>query len=364
MARIFTPVALPQSDDQLHDAFAKLQTRADVATLLAVTEKELIYILYRGGKKYFDFDVPKRAGGTRRISAPTGSIKILQKRLNQVLRAVYKPKAPVHGFARGRSIVSNADRHVRKRVVFNIDLKDFFPSIHFGRVRGVFASAPYSLPMSVAQVLSQICTRNKGLPQGAPTSPIVSNMVCASLDAGLRRLAKDHGCTYTRYADDITFSTTRKNLPEQIGKLVTDANGKREVSVGDPLREVIVGNSFEINEQKVRLRTIGQRFEVTGLVVHRGVNVPREYVRGIRGLLHAWERYGYDAAEAELRARHHRKHRRPGSPTVSLREVASGKIEFLRMVRGSSNLLYTKLWNRFAKLCGPPYTLRDRRKIT
>jgi RNA-directed DNA polymerase len=86
--------------------------------LLAVSEKELIYILYRGGKVYAEFDTPKRAGGVRHIAAPVGSIKILQRRLNQVLRAVYQPKASVHGFAVERSIVTNADRHVAKNVIF------------------------------------------------------------------------------------------------------------------------------------------------------------------------------------------------------------------------------------------------------
>jgi RNA-directed DNA polymerase len=354
MPRVITAVELPQTDDQLRDAFTKLQTRADVAALLAVSEKELIYILYRGGKQYVEFDTPKRAGGARHISAPTGSIKILQRRLNQVLRTVYTLKASVHGFAIGRSIVTNADRHVGKKVILNIDLEDFFPSIHFGRVRGLFATA-HRLPLDVAQVLAQICVHNQVLPQGAPTSPIVSNMVCTRLDSGLRRLAQDHGCTYSRYADDITFSTTRSRLPEQIATVTVDDNGNRQVAVGTALHQVIEGNSFRINVRKVRLRVSGQRFEVTGLVVGRGVNVPREYVRGIRGLLHAWEKYGYDAAEGELRARHHRKHRRPGSPLVSLLAVAAGKLEFLRMVRGASDLVYTRLWNRFAALAGPEY---------
>src|SRR5207302_1692057 len=147
-----------------------------------------------------------------RISAPTSSIKIIQKRLNQVLQAVYKPKAPVHGFARDRGIVSNADRHINKKVILNIDLEDFFPTIHFGRVKGVLKAPPYSLPNEVAQTLGNICCYKRALPQGAPTSPVVSNMVCVSLDSGLRHLAEEHACTYTRYADDITFSTTRRRL--------------------------------------------------------------------------------------------------------------------------------------------------------
>lgn len=356
MARIVTPVKLAATDAELRTQFSQLRTRRDIATLLAISDRELVYLLYRGGKQYFEFSVPKKSGGTRQIAAPTSSIKILQRRLNQVLRTVYVPKAPVHGFTLNRGIVSNADRHIRKRVVLNVDLKDFFPSIHFGRVKGVFANPPYSLPEHVAQVLAQICTYNKVLPQGAPTSPIISNMVCSSLDSGLRRLAADHGCTYTRYADDITFSTTRKKLPPQIAITSSTVDGKQTIVLGDALRQVIEGNTFAINEKKVRLRTVGQRFEVTGLVVHAGVNVRREFVRSVRGLLHAWEKYGHDLAQAELRARHYRKHRRPGAPEIKLREVAAGKIEFIRMVRGGGDLLYTRLWNRFAALAGTPYT--------
>jgi RNA-directed DNA polymerase len=233
--RTFTSVALSGSDAELAEAFSRLRTRQDVAALLAVTDRELIYVLYRGGSCYHVFDIPKRSGGTRKICAPAGSIKIIQKRLNQVLQAIYKPKAPVHGFARDRSIVTNADAHIRKRVVLNIDLADFFPTIHFGRVRGVFAKPPYGLPIDVAQVLAQICTYDRALPQGAPTSPIVSNMVCVSLDSGLRTLAQTHGCTYTRYADDITFSTTRRHLAPEVAKITADAAGVRTVVIGQSL---------------------------------------------------------------------------------------------------------------------------------
>jgi RNA-directed DNA polymerase len=358
MPRLITPVYLAKTPAELAAEFKQLTTRADVAALLDVSEKELIYVLFRKGKKYIEFDVPKKSGGARRIAAPVSSIKILQRRLSQVLQAVYVPKAPVHGFARRRSIVTNADRHVGKKVLLNLDLEDFFPSIHFGRVRGVFASYPYKLPPLVAETLAQICTYKSVLPQGAPTSPVVSNMVCSSLDSALQQLAVDCRSAYTRYADDMSFSTTRKTLPQAIVEPSEDAKGKRIVTIGAPLRKLIESNTFRINEKKVRLRTVGQRREVTGLVAHDGVNVPREYVRSIRGLLHAWEKYGGDATEARLRARHHLKHRRPGSPLLNLVHVAAGRIEFVGMVRGHSDPLYVALWNRFVALAGPPFKRR------
>lgn len=357
MTRTITPVPLHFSDDELRARFAALRTRKDVATLLGTTDKELIYLLYRDGKKYIEFDVPKKSGGARHLAAPTSSIKIIQKRLNQVLQAVYRPKAPVFGFARNRSIIGNADRHINKRLLLNIDLKDFFPTIHFGRVRGVFVS--YGLPIGVSQVLAQICCHEQKLPQGAPTSPVISNMVCAGLDSALRGLAAQFACTYTRYADDITFSTTRHRFPAALVVVSNDNRGKRRIALGDDLLSVFASHSFEVNFEKIRVRTLAERREVTGLIVHHGVNVPREFVRSVRGMLHAWEKYGYRLAEAELRARHHRKHRRPGAPPVSLRDVAAGKLEFIRAVRGGNNLLYTRLWNRFVALAGAPFTLRS-----
>jgi hypothetical protein len=167
-------------------------------------------------------------------------------------------------------------------------------------------------------------------------------MVCATLDTALRRLAEESGCTYTRYADDITFSTTRRRFPEAIAVVTSGSDGARNVRAGDNLRTVIEQNSFKINFGKVRLRNIGERREVTS------VNVPREYIKNVRGMLHSWERFGYDAAESELRLRHYRKHRRPSAPAVRLVDVVSGKLEFLRMVKGIADPVYTRLWNRFA----------------
>src|SRR6185295_1316265 len=172
-------------------------------------------------------------------------------------------------------------------------LEDFFPSIHFGRVKGMFMSKPYELPLTVARDLANICCHpvTKTLPQGAPTSPVVSNMICGTLDFGLRKLAEEHHCTYTRYADDLTFSTTRKLFPKQIVEVIDPLDLKAGWKIGDAVQQVIIANSFRINQKKVRLRRLGQRFEVTGLVVGTGVNIPREYIRSVRGMLHAWEKH-------------------------------------------------------------------------
>jgi len=344
---------LTASKDELQEAFFALQTRQDVADLLEIPDKQLIYHLYIESprKKYTSFAIPKKAGGTREILAPDSAIKIIQRKLNQVLQAVYEPKPSVHGFVEDRSIVSNAKVHARRRHILNVDLKDFFPSINFGRVRGLFIAAPYNRNAVVATVLAQICCFSNQLPQGAPTSPTVSNMICAKMDAQLQQLARRHKCTYTRYADDITFSTTRRQFPSAVVR-VAEATG--QVEAGDELTLIIRNNGFEINERKVRLLGRGRRQEVTGLVTNQFPNVQRRYVRQIRAILHALKIYGRDATEEVYRRKFALQHLGPRRQPPSFAKVIEGKIEFLGMVRGKSNPMYLRfrdqLWNLIPEL--------------
>jgi len=185
-----------------------MQHARDVAALLEVKYPDLTWHLYRRGMdtNYTTFEIKKRSGGTREIRAPISALKILQEKLCYILQLIYRVRRPVHGFAIGRSIVSNASPHVGKSFVLSVDIEDFFPSINFGRVRGMFMAAPYDVPERAATVLAQLCCYDNQLPQGAPTSPVVSNMVCGKLDSELHRLARRNRCVYTRYADDLTFS--------------------------------------------------------------------------------------------------------------------------------------------------------------
>jgi RNA-directed DNA polymerase len=149
-----------------------------------------------------------------------------------------------------------------------VDLKDFFPSITFRRVRGLFEAKPYQLDHSVATVLARICCHKNSLPQGAPTSPIISNMICARMDSQLRQLAVRHRCAYTRYADDLTFSTSTRNFPEALAEIVSTETGNK-LKIGVENNHKIKLNGFEINQQKTRLQTSDKRQVVTGLTVNR-----------------------------------------------------------------------------------------------
>ncbi len=174
------------------------RTLADVAAMLLVSPKKLKYVLYARpvGDRYTSFSIPKRRGGFRIIHSPRKELKHMQQNLAAELYRVYRPRFAVQGFAIGRSIATNAELHLPARYVFNVDLKDFFPSINFGRVRGLFLKPPFSLPATVATILAQVCCHKNSLPQGAPTSPVVSNMICARLDRELTAVAKLHRCWY------------------------------------------------------------------------------------------------------------------------------------------------------------------------
>jgi RNA-directed DNA polymerase len=300
--------------------FAGLRTRADVAKLLGTSTKQLQFLLYGRpeGQRYTQFTISKRRGGTRTILAPRDDLKILQWKLAAKLAEAYRPRQVVYGFVGGRSIAGNADRHVCSRHVLNADLKDFFPSIHFGRVRGLFLSLKAA--PATATVLAQICCHRGALPQGSPASPVVSNMICARMDRELLALAKKHHCRYSRYADDLTFSRKRGAFPPELAYL--DEDDGRAI-LGKELRGIIEDNGFTPHPEKTWLFSRLHRQSVTGLVVNAKRNVRREFVRQLRAMIHAWEVYGLEHAEAEYHTRYFRGQKRGASPHRSPRWCAA-----------------------------------------
>jgi len=274
--------------------------------MLGVSDRALRYNLYASGvkeSKYIRFNVSKKSGGERPIIAPDGFIKNIQKRLHRILQCVYEPKELVHGFTLEKSIVTNADCHDERRWVLNVDIADFFPSINFGRVRGMLMATPYNLPAAVATVLANICCVDNQLPQGAPTSPIIANMLCARLDAHLSRLSGAYRCTYTRYADDLTFSTDQALFPRELAERKS-IDGKLVWVPGAKLNRTIQKNGFQINLSKVRLQRYNQRQEVTGLITNKRVNVPRKFIREIRAILHNIRTKGLEGCEREYVAKY------------------------------------------------------------
>ena len=268
---------------------------AGVAKLLAMKAPSLSYVLYiqPPASKYHKFDISKRYGGVRTICAPIDLLKSVQHRLSELLQdcveeievASGRSNTVSHGFRRQRTIITNATEHRGRRHVFNVDLKDFFPSINFGRVRGFFLKDKnFALHPNAATVIAQIACFENALPQGSPSSPVISNLIANILDMHLVALASQHGCRYTRYADDLTFSTNKPTFPNAIA--VHAATKGNNWITGKKLDGLVRKAGFEINPSKTRMQYADSRQQVTGLVVNRKINVPSDYRRNVRAMTH------------------------------------------------------------------------------
>jgi RNA-directed DNA polymerase len=319
-----------------------------------VAHANLIWTLYRApdDARYRHFEIPKRSGGMRPIHAPIGLLRELQDKLHLDLKALYRAHPHAHGFIDGRSVATNAADHTGKRWVLNIDLEDFFPTINFGRVRGLFLKPPFEMGPAAAAVCAQIATYRNGLPQGAPTSPALSNFIAATLDRRLLRLARSNKLVYSRYADDITLSTTLQQFPPAIAIREQIAGGAYKIEAGDALEQAIAASGFKINAKKVRIQGHGVHQSVTGLCVNTRVNVERERIRKIRAMLHAWKKFGLEAAGAE----HFDKYRgavkrgRPANVAQAFRNIVYGHLSFVKMVRGAEDSVFLNLCAKVLEL--------------
>ncbi|HEY2496723.1 MAG TPA: retron Ec67 family RNA-directed DNA polymerase/endonuclease [Candidatus Angelobacter sp.] len=267
----------------------------DLAALLGFTPAGLAYIVYgkSAATKYTQFEIAKRGGGIRKINAPVDDLMFLQRRLADLLQncvdeintASKRRDHIAHGFKRKRSIMTNAVKHRKRRYVFNIDLQDFFGTINFGRVRGFFIKDKnFNLSERIATIIAQIACHDNSLPQGSPCSPVISNLIGHVLDIQLSRLASQTGCTYTRYADDLTFSTNKPQFPTSIA--ISRPGAPHKWMLGDRLATIIAHAGFTENPEKTRLQYSGSRQEVTGLVVNTKVNIRSEYRRSVRAMAH------------------------------------------------------------------------------
>jgi len=335
------------TSDVLRLSARPLQSADDVAKYLGPPLGQLLWTLYRAPDdvRYRHFEIPKRSGGMRQIHAPIGLLRELQDRLHVDFQQLYRAHPNAHGFIKGRSIASNAGDHASKRWVLNVDLEDFFPTINFGRIRGLLMRPPFELGLAAAAVCAQIVTYRNGLPQGAPTSPVLSNFIAATLDRRLLRLAREHKLTYSRYADDITFSTDLPQFPPSIAVREQIESGGFKVAAGEALEQTIRACGFSINAKKVRIQGRGVHQSVTGLCVNARVNIERQRIRRIRAMLHAWDKFGLAKAAAE----HLEKYRSPGrrprhdDPGKAFRNIVYGNLSFVKMVRGPADPVYLKL---------------------
>ena len=294
-------------------------------------------------KRYRTFHIRKKSGGLREIKAPCYQLNIILRMLNIALSSIFEPDNAAMGFAPGRSVVTNAQMHIGHNYVFNIDLKDFFPSIPQARVWKRIQLKPFSFPQGVSDVVAGLCctynddVKANVLPQGAPTSPLLTNAICCNLDRKMKGVAKRFGLHYSRYADDMTFSSMHNVYQE--GSIF-----RKEIE------KIISEQGFTLNEKKTRLLKIGCRQEVTGLTVNTVANVSRKYIKELRWILRAWEKYGYSKAYALFYPKYkvEKGYIKKGEPVME--NVVAGKLDYLRMVKGSSNEVYKKLKARYENL--------------
>ena len=299
--------------------------------------------------RFRTFEIPKKSGGSRIITAPHDpAYQWILRAIAQMLEQAYTPSDHAMGFVKNRSVKLNAQAHEGKNYVYNLDLKDFFPSIRQARVCARLQCPPFSLNRELAATIAGlVCMRLEQtaltethvtyvLPQGSPVSPLLTNAICDSLDHQLAGLARRFHLTFTRYADDITFSSMH-HVYHAEGAFIAE------------LQRIIQRQGFTINDRKTRLQKRGTRQEVTGLVVNQRTNVTRQYIADLRNLLYIWERYGYTLAFHKWRE-HYRKHGPKHSHPVSMLQVIYGKLTYLRMIRGKDDMTVRSLFKRYKKL--------------
>ena len=377
---IFTMKPKKNLSEYIVKRFRAMETREDFLGLLNYAKK-LIYgkkayefklnqLTYYSNprvnpNRYRTFTVKKKSGGIRIIHAPAKGLLEIQKSLNLILHCVFDAHPSSYGFIPGKSIRDNAALHSSNYYVYNIDLKDFFFSIDQARVWKCFQLPPFMLGkkadlfsgdqqnLEIVNMISALCcteiqtmqqtdstfavVKKNVVPQGAPTSPIVTNIVCQRLDFLLTATAKRFGLKYSRYADDITFSSLH-NVYQTDSAFIAE------------IERIIREQGFRINRCKTRLQKQHQRQSVTGLVVNKDVNVPRDYIKKLRCWLYLWERYGPEKAYSfflndYINDKGYLKVKAP-----DMAHMLRGKLEFLKMVRGSDDKVYQDLNRRYMAL--------------
>ncbi len=480
--------------DQIKVTFEKMQTKKDLLQLMNEV-KPLLYgdktvpfqlkqlTWYANPKlaknRYIQFTIKKKSGADRTINAPIAGLKAIQKVLSIILQCVYEPHQAAMGFVKDKSIVDNATLHIGQKYVYNIDLKDFFPSVDQARVWKCLQLKPFNLidnsekvlksdnnlvklgykilnipsngieekilfifynnillkkgsyflklkagggipytviidsndtlngkirinisktnliPIkkiakvsnedsieknndkivqtilslieyhynkkiakdnrgNIANIIASLCAtemeverKNKSgewekviknvLPQGAPTSPILTNVICQRMDYLLSAVAKRFGLKYSRYADDITFSSMH-NIYQPKSDFINELN------------RIIGEQGFHIKESKTRLQKEGYRKEVTGLLVNDKVNVQKRYIKQLRMWLYYWETYGYERAQKFFLQQYFTDKGNVVKNKPDMVNIIDGKLNYLKMVKGGENELYLNLRKRFNKL--------------
>ncbi|MFV0157111.1 reverse transcriptase family protein [Empedobacter falsenii] len=348
--------------NELKKSFLKLESLEDLCNLLndvnklfkinqQITLDSLIKLSNPSLSKsrYKEFVIKKKSGADRKINSPITKLNIILKSLNRLLNCIYVPHANAYGFVAGKSIVDNAKIHTNKKYVYNIDLKDFFHSFDRNKVKMGIWFQLFSGDKSkekISFLLACLTTHplcidgidKIVLPQGSPTSPFLTNLLCYKLDQKLKGLSKRFRITYSRYADDITFSSNYDVYSND--DFISELN------------RIIENQNLMINPTKTRLQGNGYRKEVTGIVVNENVNVSQQYIKQLRMWIYYIEKYGIEKASEVFKKDYSKDKGHVKSMNASMINVIEGKLLYLGMVRGIDDSKFINLKNRFYKSIG------------
>ncbi len=316
-----------------------VETPIELAVLLRSTFEKIQFHI--NSPTYNEFFLKKKRGGKREISEPAYALKRIQNQLNKYLQAYYlciKPEF-IHGFvinpnykASICNIAQNAKPHVGKKHLLNMDIQNFFPTISATRVRNLFSSSYFRNNIHMATALALLTTYKGKLPVGAPTSPVISNFVCIDMDTELFEYCKKNNITFTRYADDMSFSSD-----SPFNNVIIDA-----------LKSIIEKHGFQENPMKTRLSGANRKQTVTGLVVNQKVNVDRKFIRKVRAMMYDCKRNGLLLAAITHFGVPQRINEKQLNEKFRLRLL--GYIDFIGQVRGKKDSLYLKFLNDFIAL--------------
>lgn len=286
-----------------------------LAKLLGINFSILSYYVYSNNKFYQEFEIDKKSGGSRKIEAPSRNLKKIQRWiLDNILNKV-ELNENTYGFRKGFNIVDNAKNHTNKFLVYNIDIKDFFPSITREDVFYIFYNKGYTY--EVSYIFSKLLTYKDHLPHGAPTSPYIANLRCEKMDYSLNMYTKRINADYSRYADDITISTN--NAHDFIDKIKI-------------IKKIITNNGFVLNEKKERIQYYKSMQEVTGLVVNNGVKVRRRFKKELEKEIYYCLKYGVSSHLTRNEKNH----------LSFYKEYLYGKVNFIKMVEPELAEFYLK----------------------
>lgn len=289
-----------------------------LSKLMGIKYSILSHYIHNTDNFYKEFEIAKKTGGYRSINAPSLNLKKIQTWIYKNILIYFPVSNYAKGFKKGTSIVDNAKLHTNKQIVYNIDIENFFPTITFKNVYFLFYNIGYSTELSYA--FSKLLTYNNSLPQGSPSSPSISNILCFNLDKSMISLAHNIKGHYSRYADDMTISTN--NVLSLTSKIKS-------------IKKIVEYNGFTLNDKKERIQYSNQPQFVTGLIVNNGVKVKRRFKKEVDQQIYYCERYGI-----------YNHLKRIGMENKSFyKEYLYGKVNFIKSVEHEVGLQFLERLN-------------------